>query len=45
MKRYILIAISAFALSGLVASPALASQGNHGHHGFTGKTGHVHHHK
>jgi hypothetical protein len=45
MKRYILIAISAFALSGLVASPALASQGNHGHHGKIAKPAHVHHQK
>jgi hypothetical protein len=45
MKRYILIAVSAFALSGLVASPALANKANQGHHGKQAKPGHVHHQK
>jgi hypothetical protein len=43
MKRYILIAVSAFALSGLVASPALAAKGGPNHQGKQAKPGHVHH--
>ena len=43
MKRYVILTLSAFALSGLIATPALAAKGGGGKQGKSPTPGKVHH--